>query len=119
MNFEDFYANLDEETKKRFQELQIYEQTFEQILEQEKLIDLEVDEINYTINEIEKAEGEIFKLVGHYAVIKTEKNKFIEELNHKKELLTLNKKNLEKQRKVYEERIEEIKKRIIDKVSKK
>lgn len=119
MNFEDFYSKLDEQTKRDFQELQIYEQAFEQILAQKRAFKIEIDETEYAIKELEKSKDEVFKIVASQVILKYDKNKLIEEMKNKKDILTISLGNIEKQESEYSKKIEELKKKIIKATSNK
>ena len=64
-----------------------------------------------------KAEGDIFKIVGNQVVIKTSKEKIGAELKHKKELIDLRLKNMQKQEQDISTRIEELREKIMKKIS--
>jgi prefoldin beta subunit len=110
-------AQFDDETKASIQEIQILEQNFEQLMQQKQLFNMEINETNLALSETEKAEGDIFKLVGGQVIIKTSKEKISAELKHKKELLELRMKSIENQEKEFSERIEDLRSKIMAKIS--
>ncbi len=113
---EDVLANLDEETQKQIQELQIFEHNFQQLLMQKQAFSGELNEINMSLDELEKSEGEVFKIVGGI-IIKSTKEKLKEDLNHKKELIGLRLKSIDKQEKEISKRAEELREEIMKKIS--
>lgn len=112
-------SDFDDETKAAIQEIQILEQNFEQLLHQKHLFNMEISETELAIKEINSSEGDIFKIVGGQVVIKTTKEKLSGDLNHKKELLELRMKNIDKQEKQFSDRIEELRQQIMKKIGKK
>ncbi len=112
-------ANLDEETKVKIQEMQILEQNLQQLLMQKQSFNMELDSSNFALNELEKTEDDVFKVVGGQIIIKTTKEKLQKDLGEKKKLLELRLKNIDKQEKEFYEKLEslrdEITKKIINK----
>ncbi len=111
------FANLDEETQKKIQEIQVYEQGFQQLILQKKSFRYELEEIIYALEELSKSEGEVFKIIAGQVVIRSEKNKLISELTNKKEIIELRLKNLDKQENEYSSHIENIREEIIKKLT--
>ena len=111
------FANLDEETQKKIQEIQVYEQGFQQLILQKKSFRYELEEILYALEELSKSEGEVFKIIAGQVVIRSEKNKLISELTNKKEIIELRLKNLDKQEEEYSSHIENIREEIIKKLT--
>ena len=111
------FANLDEETQRKIQEIQVYEQGFQQLLMQKKSFRYELDETEYAVKELEKSEGEVFKIIAGQVVVRSEKEKLISEMNHKKELIELRLKNIEKQEEEYSNKIETIREEVMKKLT--
>jgi prefoldin beta subunit len=109
-------ANLDEETQRQIQELQMFEQNFQQLLMQKNAFSMESHETEYVIKEVEKAEGEISKLVGNQVIIKTTKEKILEEMKHKKELIDARLKSIDEQETEFSEKIESLREEVIKKI---
>lgn len=109
--------NLDRETQEQIQELQILEQNFQQLLIQKQAFQIELNETDFALKEIEKAKGDIFKIVAGQVVIKSSKEELDSELKHKKELIELRLKNIDKQEKEFSGRIESVRDRIMKKIS--
>ncbi|MGC9309150.1 MAG: prefoldin subunit [Candidatus Nanoarchaeia archaeon] len=110
------FANLDEETQKQIQELQILEQNFQHLSRQKQAFQMEMNETNNSIEEVKKAEGDVFKLTGQVMIKKT-KEKLQEELEHKKELLKKRLDNIEKQEKDFSEKVNSLRDEIMKKIS--
>lgn len=108
---------FDEETKIAIQEIQMLEQNFEQLMQQKHLFNMESGETDLAIKEVEKSEGDLFKIVGGQVVIKSSKEKLIADLKHKKEIIGLRMKSIENQEKEFSDRMEELRKAIMNKIS--
>ncbi len=113
------FANLDPETQQKIQEMQILEQNFQQLMMQKQAFSMENNESDNALKELEKAEGETFKIVSSQIIIKSTKEKLIEELKHKKQLLGLRLKNIEKQEKEFTEKLESLREDILKKIQSK
>jgi len=113
------FAGLDEETQREIQEIQMLEQSFQQIIMQKQAFQYESTETNNALEEVKKAEGDVFKIVGNQVVIKTSKEKVEKELTHKRELIDLRLTNIDKQEAEFSKRIEELREKIMKKISNK
>lgn len=111
------FANLNEETQRQIQEMQILEHNFQQLLMQKQMFQNESNEAVFAIEELEKSEGEVFKIVAGQIVIKSTKEKLEKELKHRKELLEMRLKTMEKQEKEFSEKLEAMRQDILDKIS--
>jgi len=116
---EDPFANLDEETQRKIQEIQILEQNFQQLLMQKQAFKMESNETEFSIDELKKAEGEVFKIVGSQIIIRSTKQNMEKELKHKKELLDLRLKNIDSQEKEFSGKINKLREEILKKISSK
>jgi prefoldin beta subunit len=110
-------ANLDQETQAKIQEIQMMEQGFQQLLMQKNAFSREQIETDHVIEEVEKSEGEMMKLVGGQVIIKSSKDKILEEMKHKKELIDSRMKDIEKQEKDFSEKIEKLREEIMKKIN--
>lgn len=108
---------FDEETRLAIQEIQALEQSFEQLMQQKQLFSMESSETDLALKEIEKSEGDLFKIVGGQVVIKTSKEKLTVDLKHKKEIIDLRLKSIENQEKEFSDKMEELRKAIMSKIS--
>ena len=84
------------ETTKKIQELQILEQSLQNILLQKQAFQMELNETSMALEEMKTAEKEIYKIVGQI-MFKTSKDEVEKDLKSKKEILELRFKSLEKQ----------------------
>jgi prefoldin beta subunit len=111
------FANLDEETQRQIQEIQVYEQGFQQLLMQKKNFQFESEETGYAIKELDKTEGEVFKIIAGQVVVKSNKEDLLSEMKNKKELIESRLKDIEKQEERYSKKIEEIRENIMKKLT--
>ena len=109
--------NLDEDTKRKIQELQMLEQGLQQFAMQKQAFSMELDETGLCLEELKKASGEIFKIVGGKLVIKTDRDSMQKELSHKQELIELRLKTMAKQEEDFLGKIELLRQEIIKKIS--
>lgn len=110
-------SQFDAETQAQIQQIQILEQNFEQIMQQKHLFNMEITETDLALKEVEKSEGEVFKIVGGQVVIKTTKDKLVSDLKHKKDLLELRMKSIDSQEKGFSDKIEELRQSIMSKIN--
>ncbi len=108
---------FDDETRASIQEIQILEQNFEQLMQQKHLFNMELNETDLALKEIEKAEGDIFKIVGGQVVIKSTKEKLTADLIHKKDIIQIRMKSIEGQEKEFSEKMEDLRKKIMERIS--
>ncbi|MBU3924050.1 MAG: prefoldin subunit [Nanoarchaeota archaeon] len=108
--------NLDQETQQQIQQLQMMEQTFQQLLMQKNAFSMEANETELIIKEVEKTKGEISRLVGGQVLIKSTKEAILEEMKNKKELIKTRMKTIVEQEKQFSEQIEKIREDVIKKI---
>lgn len=111
------FDNLDEETQQQIQELQILEQSFQQLMMQKQAFSQELNETNYALDELKKSQGDVFKIVGSQIIIKKTREELEKDLSHKKELIDLRLKNIQKQEKETSEKLESIREEVMKKLS--
>lgn len=87
---------IDKETAKQIQELQMTEQSMQNLLLQKQAFLMESSETENALEELKKSGEEVYKIVGQI-MIKTKKNALEKELKHKKEIINLRIKSIEKQ----------------------
>ena len=109
-------ANLDEETQQQIQQLQMMEQTFQQLLMQKNAFSMEQNETDLIIKEVEKTEGEISRIIGNQVVIKTTKEEILEIMKNKKKLIDTRMKTIDEQEKEFSEKIESIRNEVMKKI---
>ena len=109
-------ANLDEETQQKIQQLQMMEQSFQQLLMQKNAFSMEANETDFIIKEVEKTEGEISRIIGNQVVIKSTKEAILEDMKKKKELIATRMKTIDEQEKQFSEQIESIRNEVMKKI---
>ncbi|MFH1451688.1 MAG: prefoldin subunit [archaeon] len=110
------FANLSEDTQRKIQELQMMEQSFQQLLMQKNAFNMEANETDLIISEVEKTEGEVSRIIGNQVVIKSTKEKILEDMKKKKELIDTRMKVIETQEKEFSEKIESVRDEIIKEI---
>jgi prefoldin beta subunit len=110
-------ANLDKDTQEKIQEMQILEQNFQQLMSQKQAFSFEVNETDFALKELEKAKGDVFKLIGNQVIIKTEKEDLTKELQHKKELIDTRLKNIDAQEKEFSDKLNSLREEVMKKIS--
>jgi len=109
-------ANLDEETQQQIQQLQMMEQTFQQLLMQKNAFSMEQNETDFIIKEVEKTEGEVSRIIGNQVVIKSTKEAILEDMKKKKELIDTRMKSIDEQEKEFSGKIESIRNEVMKKI---
>ncbi|HLC77533.1 MAG TPA: prefoldin subunit beta [Candidatus Nanoarchaeia archaeon] len=94
-------------SQEKLQEMQIIEQSLNNVLMQKNVFQMELSETDSALTEIEKSSGEVFKVIGQL-MIKTEKEKIKNDLSNKKKLIELRLKNLEKQEASLSDKLEDV-----------
>jgi len=110
------FANLDAETQSQIQELQMLEQSFQQLLMQKNAFSMESNETDYIIKEVEKTESELSRIIGGQVVVKTTKEEILKEMNNKKRLLNTRMKSINEQEQEFSKKIEEIREEVMKKI---
>ena len=99
---------IDNETKEKIQEMQMYEQNFQNLMVQKQAFQIELSEVENALSEISKSKDDVFKMIGQI-MIKADREKIEKELKQKKDLLSLRLKSIEKQESELTKEIEELK----------
>ena len=102
----------------KIQEMQILEQNLQNLLLQKQAFQMELSETEAALNEIEKTDDDVFKIVGQL-MIKSNKNKVKKELIDKQKLLEMRLKPFEKQEATLSEKIEKIRQEFMKSMNKK
>ncbi len=108
--------NLDEETQRKIQELQMMEQTFQQLLMQKNAFSMESNETDLIIKEVEKTEGEVSRVIGNQVIIKSTKEAILEDMKKKKELIDTRMKSINEQEQEFSKKIESIREEVMKKI---
>jgi len=104
---------MSDEKNKNIQEVQFLEQNLQNLLFQKQAFQMELTETQSALKEIENSQDDSYKLIGQL-MIKISKSKIKEELSDKEKILNLKIKNFEKQEKYLSEKLEQIRKQIIN-----
>ena len=110
------FGNLDAETQGKIQELQMLEQNFQQLLMQKNAFSMEANETDLILNEVEKTDGEVFRIIGNQVVIKSDKEQILEDMKKKKELIGKRMEAIDAQEKEFSEKIESIRDDVLKKI---
>lgn len=97
--------------------MNILEQNLQNILYQKQAFELELDETNSSLNELEKSDDEVFKIIGQL-MIKTEKSRIKSELLEKQKILDMRIKSFEKQETYLREKLDKIREELSDSLKK-
>ena len=106
---------IDNETKEKIQEMQMYEQNFQNLMVKKQAFQIEFSETENALSEISKSKDEVFKMIWQI-IIKTDKEKVEKELKQKKDLLSLRLKSIEKQESELTKEIEELKEDVMKRI---
>jgi prefoldin beta subunit len=98
---------------KNIQEMQIIEQSIHQILMQKQAFQMELSETQAALKELEKADDEVFKIVGQL-MIKAKKSELKQELLSKEKILKVRTDNLSNQEEILTKKMEEIRDKVLD-----
>jgi len=107
--------DMDQETQKKIQGLQMLEQGYQNILYQKQTFQVEVNETTTALAEVEKSKEDVFRVLGQI-MVKADKNSLKKELKEKSDILNLRMKTIEKQELQMREEIERLRSEIMDKV---
>ena len=99
--------------EEKFQELQLLEQSLQNILMQKQTFQIELSETQSALKEIDNSKGEVFKIVGQL-MIKTDKSRILDELSGKEKILELRLKKMEQQEESFMKKLEKLREEIID-----
>lgn len=107
--------SINKETEEKINELKSFEQALSSLILQKQAFQIELDETENALKEIENSKDDIFKLVGNI-MVKADKLEVEKELKHRKELILLRLRSIEKQESELEEKTEELKEEIMDRM---
>jgi prefoldin beta subunit len=112
------FASLDEETQIQIQELQMLEQSFQQLLMQKNAFSAEVHDTDSIIKEVEKSSGEVSRLIGGQVLIKTTKEEVLKNMKERKKFLDSRMKSIDEKEVEYSKKIESLRDEILKKIQK-
>jgi prefoldin beta subunit len=87
---------IDNETARQIQDLQIMEQNMQNLLLQKQAFLMEMSETENALEELKNATDDVYKIIGQI-MIKSKKAEVEKDLKHKKDILNLRIKSIEKQ----------------------
>jgi len=102
---------MDKAQQEKIQEIQILEQNLQAISMQRQAFEFELTETDNAIKELERADDEVYKIVGQI-MLKAEKKSVRSELEEKKNIFSLRINSLEKQEETITKKLEESKKKL-------
>ncbi len=103
---------MDKDTETQIKELQMLEQTLQNILMQKQAFQLELSETENALEELSKNNNEVFKISGNI-MIKSSKENILKDLNQKRDLMALRLKSLDTQEKSFSATAENIRKKVL------
>lgn len=107
-------GNLSPEIQQKIQELQMMEQSFQQLLRQKSAFSMEANETDYIISEVEKTSGEVSRIVGGQVVIKSSKDEVLEDMNNKKKLIETRMKSIDEEEKKFSDDMESLRQEVMN-----
>ena len=107
---------LDEDTAKQLQELQVLEQNMQQILIQKQAFQIEINETENALEELKKSSDEVYKIVGQ-VMVRSKKADLDKDLKQRQEIIDLRLKNLEKQEQFLKEHLQKKRDDIMSKIN--
>ena len=105
------------ETARKIQELQVLEHNHQAFLMQKQTIQIEMNEVLNALEEISKAKGEIYKVLGG-VMIESSRENVLKDLEEKKKVLGLKISTIEKQEKIIDDKISSVRKEVASLVGK-
>jgi prefoldin beta subunit len=108
---------IDKETEKQIQELQILENSLQSLLMQKQAFQLELSETENALEELEKTKDDVYKIVGQI-MIKASKDNLSKELGEKKDMLSMRLKSFDAQEEKISESSEILRKKVLSKIQK-
>lgn len=107
-------AEISKDTEQKMNQLQLFEQSLQNILLQKQQFQMQLVEAESALNEIDKSD-KAYKIIGSIMVA-SNKDDLKNELKSKKEIAELRIKTLEKQEKQIKERAENLQAEILKKI---
>src|SRR3989338_5568809 len=105
--------DIDEQTGKKIQELQILEQNIQNLLMQKQSFQIELAEVSNALSDLKKSGDEVYKILGGL-MVRSDKASLAAELEEKKKISELRIASIEKQERILDEKAEIFKKEIND-----
>ena len=108
-------AEISKESEKKINQLQLLEQSMQNLLMQKQQFQLQQVEIESALKELEKV-NEAYKIVGNIMVLST-KADLKDDLSSKKEIIALRIKNMEKQESQLREKASKLQNEVLKEMS--
>jgi prefoldin beta subunit len=109
--------DINKETEEQIKELQMLEQNLQNILMQKQAFQLELSEVENAIEELSKATGEAYKIVGNI-MLKSSKEDLLTDLKQKQEIISLRTKSISAQETSLEKNADELRQKVLSKIKK-
>lgn len=109
--------DIDKETERQIAELQVLEQNLQNVLMQKQAFQLELSETENALQEIKKAEGEMYRIVGQI-MIKARKEQIENELVQKQQLISARMKSFDNSERNLSKTTEELRLKVMGKIKK-
>ena len=93
--------------QQKMQELQMLEQTLQNLLMQKQAFQMEVSETDSALKELDRSGDDVFKIIGQL-MIKTDKEQTKKDLSEKQNTLNLRMETLDKQEASFKEKLDGI-----------
>lgn len=106
---------IDQETQEKIQQLQIFEQSLQNLLLQKQAFQIELSETENALKEVEKTKDDIYKLIGQ-VMIKASKQEIEKEFKQKEDILSLRVKSIDKQETHLNEELEKLREEVMKKI---
>ena len=104
---------MDKESERKIQQLQMLEQSIQNIIMQKQNFQARLLESENALNELSKDPKEIYKIIGNI-MVSSNKKELEEDLKKNKEIFELRIKNLEKQEDLIREKAEKLQKEVME-----
>ena len=99
--------------KDKIQEMQIFEQTMQNILLQKQSFQMELSETQSALGEIQKSDGDVYKIIGQM-MVKSDRKSMTEELENREKILQMRLSSIEKQEDSMMQKMEKIREEAIN-----
>jgi prefoldin beta subunit len=103
---------MEEAKQQKIQEMQILEQSMQQIIMQKQAFQMELSETEAALKELDNSGDEAYKVIGQL-MLKSDKNKIKEELGTKQKLLKTRAETLDKQEEEFSKKLEQIRDEVL------
>lgn len=108
---------MDKELQEQIAQLQMLEQTIQQVILQKQTMQIQIGEMANALEELGKTNEKPFKVVGN-VMVACEKNDLKKDIKDKKEMFEIRIKNIEKQEKDLKEKMDDLQKKLMERMQK-